>query len=66
MSEPFDLSKMQDGAERMALMQAQFYDTLVRSNIPPEIAVALAQHYIATIITAAFQMQAQQQGGKKG
>lgn len=45
MSEPFNLSQAQDGAERMALMVAQYYDTLIRQGMPQEVATQLAQGY---------------------
>jgi hypothetical protein len=66
MSQPFDLSKAQDSAERMALTQAHYYTTLVRSGVPPEQAVQLAMHYIATVLQFGAQLnRLQKPGGEK-
>lgn len=49
MSDPFDLSKAQDSAERMALLAAQFYGGLIRSDVPGAVAERLTAAYLQVI-----------------
>jgi hypothetical protein len=44
-----DISKAQGGAETIALIVAQYYQTLKRENVPSDVAQMLTAHYQESI-----------------
>jgi hypothetical protein len=59
-----DISKAQGGAETIALVVAQYYQTLKRENVPDDVAQMLTSQYQAQLLQQAIGQQVLGQFGK--